>query len=99
MPFEVYAQAAEKLIDENPLSLKRVAFVSSEDPDVIARAANLTRLNEGTRAHLRVQKQAERKASGRIVVVCMRGMYARRFYRKSYGRVQGTCRHTRGLCH
>ena len=53
VPFEVYAQAAEKLIDENPLSLKRVAFVSSEDPDVIARAANLTRLGQGARAHLR----------------------------------------------
>ena len=48
VPFEVYAQAAEKLIDENPLGLKRVGFVSTEDPEVVAQAAALTRLDQGT---------------------------------------------------
>ena len=37
-----YGQAAEKLIMHNPLTFKRVAFVSSEDPDVIRDAQNIT---------------------------------------------------------
>ena len=37
-----YGQAAEKLTMHNPLTLKRAAFVSSEDPDVIRQAQRLT---------------------------------------------------------
>ena len=37
-----YGQAAEKLTMHNPLAFKRAAFISSEDPDVIRDAHNLT---------------------------------------------------------
>jgi hypothetical protein len=37
-----YGQAAEKLTMHNPLTFKRAAFISSEDPDVIRDAHNLT---------------------------------------------------------
>ena len=37
-----YGQAAEKLTMHNPLTFKRAAFVSSEDPEVIRDAQNLT---------------------------------------------------------
>ena len=47
VPLEVYVRAAEKLIDENPLGLKRVGFVSTEDPEVVLQAAALTRLDRG----------------------------------------------------
>ena len=46
--FTTYVEAAEKLINENPLGLKRVALVSSEDPYVIHEASRLTRLDSGT---------------------------------------------------
>ena len=49
VPFEQYVLAAEKLIAENPLGLKRVGFVSTEDPYVIEQAANLTRIFDGAR--------------------------------------------------
>ena len=45
--FTTYVEAAEKLINENPLGLKRVALVSSEDPWVIHEASRLTRLDSG----------------------------------------------------
>ena len=47
--FKKYVEAAEKLINENPLGLKRVALVSSEDPWVIEEASRLTRLDIGMR--------------------------------------------------
>ena len=45
--FRTYVEAAEKLINENPLGLKRVALVSSEDPWVIEEASHLTALDTG----------------------------------------------------
>ena len=53
VPFEGYVKAAEKLITENPLGLKRIAFVSSEDPSVIEEASNLTRIDNGGSMHER----------------------------------------------
>ena len=50
MEFRTYVEAAEKLINENPLGLKRVALVTSEDPLVIEEAAHLTALDTGTHA-------------------------------------------------
>ena len=47
VPFEQYVLAAEKLIAENPLGLKRIGFVSTEDPYVIEQAANMTRIFDG----------------------------------------------------
>ena len=41
MPFSTYGEAAERLIQHNPLGLKRLAFVSSEDPDVVRAAQSL----------------------------------------------------------
>ena len=37
-----YGRAAEKLTKHNPLTFKRAAFVSTEDPDVIRDVHNLT---------------------------------------------------------
>ena len=48
--FRTYVEAAEKLINENPLGLKRVALVTSEDPLVIEEASRLTALDIGTPA-------------------------------------------------
>ncbi len=48
--FRTYVEAAEKLINENPLGLKRVALVSSEDPFVIDEASHLGALDIGTLA-------------------------------------------------
>jgi hypothetical protein len=42
LPFTTYGEAAERMIQHNPLGLKRLAFVSSEDPDVIRAAQSLT---------------------------------------------------------
>ncbi len=53
--FRTYVEAAEKLINENPLGLKRVALVSSEDPFVIDEASHLGALDIGAfrRRHVR----------------------------------------------
>ncbi len=45
--FRDYVAAAETLVSHNPLNLKRVAFVSSEDPDVIKEAARMRRIDTG----------------------------------------------------
>lgn len=45
--FTSYVQAAEKLVAENPIGLKRRAFVSSEDPGVITDALALERIDPG----------------------------------------------------
>ena len=45
--FRDYVAAAEALVSHNPLNLKRVAFVSSEDPDVIKEAARMRRIDTG----------------------------------------------------
>ena len=45
--FRDYVTAAETLVSHNPLNLKRVAFVSSEDPDVIKEAARMRRIDTG----------------------------------------------------
>ena len=49
IPFEAYVTAAEKLVKENPMGLKLTAFVSSEDPAVIADARALVRIDNGAR--------------------------------------------------
>ena len=51
--FRTYVEAAEKLINENPLGLKRVALVTSEDPLVIEEASRLTALDTGAPAAVR----------------------------------------------
>ncbi len=48
--FRKYVEAAEKLINENPLGLKRVALVTSEDPLVIGEASRLMALDTGVPA-------------------------------------------------
>jgi len=48
--FRRYVEAAEKLVNENPLGLKRIALVTSEDPLVIEEAARLTALDTGALA-------------------------------------------------
>ena len=45
--FRDYVAAAEALVSHNPLNLKRVAFVSSEDPDVIKEASRMRRIDTG----------------------------------------------------
>ena len=45
--FRDYVKAAETLVSHNPLNLKRVGFVSSEDPDVIKEAARMRRIDTG----------------------------------------------------
>ena len=57
VPFQEYVEAAEKLINQNPLNYKRVGFVSTEDQAVIDDAAKLTRIDTGIglrhqRAHM-----------------------------------------------
>ena len=47
MPFESYVRAAKKMVAQNPVGLKRIAFVSSEDPSVIEEASKLTRIAVG----------------------------------------------------
>ena len=42
LPLADYGEAAERLAMHNPLGMKRAAFVSSEDPDVIRVVQNLT---------------------------------------------------------
>ena len=41
LPFTTYGEAAERMVQHNPLALKRLAFVTSEDPDVIRAAQSL----------------------------------------------------------
>ena len=48
--FRTYVEAAEKLVNENPLGLKRVALVTSEDPWVIEEASHLGALDIGALA-------------------------------------------------
>lgn len=45
--FTNYVEAAEQLAMQNPLSYKRLAFVSSEDPRVIKDAVKLTIRDNG----------------------------------------------------
>ena len=45
--FTTYVDAAEQLAIQNPLSFKRLAFVSSEDPRVIKDAIKLTIRDNG----------------------------------------------------
>ncbi len=67
VPFESYVKAAEKLVTENPLGLKRIAFVSSEDPAVIEEASNLTRVDGGAPVQERRSlAHAQRAARGRL---------------------------------
>lgn len=47
MKFTSYVRAAEKLVAQNPLGYKRLAFVSSEDPRVIKDAIALRLLDNG----------------------------------------------------
>ena len=42
LSLKTYGQAAERLTKHNPLTFKRAAFVSTEDPDVIQEVQNLT---------------------------------------------------------
>ena len=46
--FSTYVDAAEKLAINNPLGYKRMAFVSSEDPQVIEDTIHLRTMHAGT---------------------------------------------------
>lgn len=58
MHFNSYVRAAEKLAIQNPLGYKRMAFVSSEDPQVIEDTIHLKMLENGASRGLskRVQR-------------------------------------------
>ena len=50
VPLSEYVYAAEHFVNQNPLYFRKMMYVSSEDPDVIQEAKNITRLisDEGT---------------------------------------------------
>ena len=43
IPFSEYVHKAERFIAENPLAYRKVGFISSEDPDVLRDAQQITR--------------------------------------------------------